>query len=486
MNRPVIGPILFSGQENSCDVRSVGGITATMKALSLSLTTLVFGLGIGCERPSSDVPENVFGHCIYENRFSGLEECREFRGDGWDADAAQGSCDEYNVDLVLGACPYERTQGACVTSSDPLLAIQLVIPGDDAATCANNERGCEVFGGGTWVEGSVCGGADENAADDVFDADNYYVPETLQCVDPLAGEPDGNGEGGSVCTWNQISGCTEEGRRYEDYASCDDVRTQRPYSAVPPNTSEPAVDPRLENAVYAAEVEWVKAQVEACACVCCHKSSVTPDGAAVFDTEFAGNFPNSFSEYGLAFAARAFDSSYLGAFAPSENNGFGRDIAGLPSTDQERMKAFFEAELEHRGSSVAEWADLPPQPEIFFRQATFEPEACGEGQGVDADGTVRWTGGRARYVYVLDDGSENPGNPPNRDKPDGTLWRIDTVPPATPVRTGSLRYGVVPEGHKQVLPEAGSPEALVSGRSYLLFALADIGIPMTRCRFTME
>ncbi len=453
----------------------------------LGFLALGVAVGVGgCERPSSDVPDTVFGHCIYENRFSGLEECREFRGDGWDESQAQASCDEYSVSLSLGPCPYAETQGACVTSSDPQLAIQLVIPGDDAATCANNKRGCEVFGGGTWVDGSVCGGAGSNAADDVYDPDNYYVPETLQCIEPQAGEEPGAGEGGSVCTWNQISGCTEEGRRYEDYASCEVVRTQRPYGPVPPNASEPLDDPRLDDPVYAAEVEWVKGQVEACACVCCHKASVTPDGAAIFDTEYPGNFANSFSEYGLAFAARAFDSSYLGAFAPADNNGFGRDISGLPSTDQERMRAFFAAELEHRGSSVEEWSDLPPQPEIFFRQSTFEPEACEDGQGVFADGTVRWTGGRARYVYVLEDGSANPLNPPNLDKPAGTMWRVDTVPPAVPVKTGELRYGVVPDGHKQVLPESGTPTALVPGQQYLLFALADIGVPMTRCRFTAE
>ena len=450
----------------------------------LLLLTAALAAGSGCGRPSTDLPETVFGHCIYTNRFSNLEECREFRGDGWDSASAQASCDEYSVDLVDGACPYTETQGACVTSSDPATAQQLVIPGADASTCANNERGCEVFGGGTWVPGTVCGGASIDDADDVYDADNFYVPEELLCVEPKAGEPPGQGPDGKVCTWNQISGCTEEGRAFEDYASCDDVRTQRPYSPVPPNDTEPAVDVRLEDPVYAAEVEWAKGQLESCACVCCHKESVTPAGASVFDTEFPGNFANSFSTYGLAFAARAFDSSFLGNFPASDNNGFSRDVAGLPSTDQPRLKRFFERELAHRGSSIDEYSDLLPQPEIFYRQAIFEPEACEAGQGVDADGTVRWTGGRARYLYVLEVGSDNPGNPPNLDKPDGTIWRIDTVPPAVPMKTREVTFGEVPEGHQQKSPADGAPTGLVAGESYVLFAFADIGVPMTRCVFT--
>ena len=443
--------------------------------------------GVGCERPSGEVPESVFGHCIYENRFSGLDECREFRGDGWTESAAQASCDEYEVDLELSPCPYPESerQGACVTTTDPELTIQLVIAGE-ADGCPSAERGCELFGGGTWVEGEVCGGGGGSSADDVFDPDNFYIPETLECVEPLAGEPVGQSADGKVCTFQQISGCTEEGRNFEDYASCDVVRTQRPYSPVPPNDTEPANDPRLQDADYAAELAWVKGQLNSCACACCHKDSITPNGAAIFDTDAAGNFANTFTNYGLAFAARAFDSSYLGNYPAAENNGFSRDVAGLPSTDQQRMKAFFTAELEHRGSSVDEFSDLPPQPEIFYRQAIFEPEACENGEGVDDDGIVRWRGGRARYLHILEVGSVNPGNPPDLDTPDGSLWRVGTLPPTIPMKTGEVVYGSVPDGHAQKIPETGEAPALVAGRDYVIFAFADIGIPMTRCIFTAQ
>lgn len=443
--------------------------------MRVALSALVVTVGLASCRPDGSVPDNVFGHCIYENRFSKLEECREFRGDGWTEDEAQASCDEYSVTFATGACPYDNTQGACVTSSDPQKALQLVIPGDDASSCPDNERGCELFGGGTWVDGNVCSGSTIDV-DDNYDAENYYVPETQTCV-----EVEG---GASVCTWNQMSGCTEEGRRFEEFASCEDVITQRPYSPVPPDTANSTDDPRMDDAVYAAEVGWVKSQLDACACVCCHKGSITPEGAAIFDTEADGNFVNTFSDWGIGFAARAFDSSLLGSYDAADNNGFSRFTAGMPSTDEPRMKRFFEGELAHRGLTVADFAGETPAPFVFYEQDIYEPQDCEEGEGVDDDGIVRWEGGRARYLYILEEGSRNPGVAPNLDKPDGTLWRIDTVPPAVPMKTGEVTFGVVPEGHEQEIPAASAvPAELAPGR-YVIFALADVGVPMTRCIFT--
>jgi hypothetical protein len=282
-----------------------------------------------------------------------------------------------------------------------------------------------------------------------------------------------------------MSGCTEEGRHFEDYASCEDIRTQRPYLPVPPNDTEPAVDPRMEDPSYAADVAWAKAQLDACACVCCHKASAAPAGASIFDTDAPGNFLGTFTTWGLAFGANAFDSSLLGNYPPEQNNGFTRSLSGMPSTDPERMQAIFQRELEYRGSSMEEWADTTPQPDIFYRQAIYEPGPCDEGQGVAADGSLRWTGGRARYVYVLEATAENPMLPPNMDKPAGTLWRIDTLPPAVPAKSGEVSYGEVPAGHEQEIPAGGAaPAPLVEGESYLMWTLADIGQPSTRCVFT--
>ena len=53
--------------------------------------------------------------------------------------------------------------------------------------------------------------------------------------------------------------------------------------------------------------------------------------------------------YSLAMMAGWIDSTAFGAFDPADNNGFAREITGMPSTDPDRMKAYFEGELARQG-----------------------------------------------------------------------------------------------------------------------------------------
>ena len=106
------------------------------------------------------------------------------------------------------------------------------------------------------------------------------------------------------------------------------------------------------------------------------------------------------------------------------------------------------------------------------------------GEGVDADGTITWTGGDARYVYVLEADARSPTVPPNLDIPEGTLWRIDVPSDGDPVRSGEVVFGDVPSGTTQRVPAAGDPAALVPGTSYYLYASRDVLVPVTRCVFT--
>src|SRR4051794_30521907 len=55
-----------------------------------------------------------------------------------------------------------------------------------------------------------------------------FIPAFDDCRDPKPGET-GSGPNGQVCTHTLISGCTEPGKYYPDYASCEVVRTQRPF-----------------------------------------------------------------------------------------------------------------------------------------------------------------------------------------------------------------------------------------------------------------
>ena len=206
----------------------------------------------------------------------------------------------------------------------------------------------------------------------------------------------------------------------------------------------------------------------------------------MWDIEGENNWINTFTPYGLAFAGGFIPSWPLGAYPKEENNGFDRSITGLPTTDIARMQAFFAAELEHRGMSAADFAGDEPTPSIFYDQHTYEPGKCDAGIGVAADGKITWTDGPARYVYVLEDGSDNPGVPPNLDLPDGTVWKVDVRPESSAVKSGELTFGKVPPGADQAFPQDGAAPALTSGKTYYLYVQADVGIPITRCTFAYE
>jgi hypothetical protein len=193
---------------------------------------------------------------------------------------------------------------------------------------------------------------------------------------------------------------------------------------------------------------------------------------------------DSFYDSGLALGAGWVDSSAFGAFDPTDNNGFDRVHSGFPTTDPARMKAFFVAELAHRGKTQADFPNAPAFGGPLVDQQRFKPSACAKGEGVGSDGKLHWTGGPARYVWVLDAESANPTVPPNLDLPTGTLWRVDVPWEGVPVRDG-FTYGAAPAGATQRFPAQGaSPKALEPGKTYYLYVAADVGNPITRCTFT--
>lgn len=442
-------------------------------------------LAIACQESSPDAPTAapeavIAGHCVYTNPFSKQEECREFHGSAWTEDAVAEDCRAKSAEVRPGACGYAETLGSCVLKGEPDMVVHIVMPGDDASLCENQKLGCEVFAGGAFVAAGVCTESSEGAPEGT----TPFEPPVLVCSDPLPGEPVGQSEDGKVCTWQMISGCTEPGRRFVDYASCEQVYTQRPYYPVPPAGDSKAPDPRLKDPTYVAELAWVKEQVEATGCTCCHQKSITPEGAAIWDIEAEGNWANTFSSYGLAFAGGFIDSSLLGAYPASENNGFSRETTGIPTTDPARMAAFFESELAYRGLTPEFFADWNPVPEVFYQQSIYEPSMCGSGEGVGADLTVRWSGGGARYLYVMEASATNPGTPPNLDLPEGTLWRLDVPPDGQPLKSGEVTFGEVPHGMKQGFPLSGPPSQLEPNKTYYLYATADVMVPITRCLFT--
>jgi len=319
----------------------------------------------------------------------------------------------------------------------------------------------------------------------VTDADDamprVFIPPFVDCREPLDGVP-GNGPDGQVCTNVAISGCTEEGRYFPDYASCDVVLTQRPYGPLPPaNAPAAADDPRLEDADYMGELAWAKQQIEASGCTCCHDSRQVP--ASQWDVAAEPIWLDTLSDGGLALFSGLADSSTLGAFPAAENFGFDRSYTGIPSTDGERMRAFMLRELERRGISVDEAKAVQPFGGPIYINYNTKPTRCTAEQGIDPDGVVHFPE-NARYVYVLESGSKNPGVPPNLDLPEGTIWRLDVLPNAEPIRAG-FRYGDTPPGSYQHTPAASPAPALPFATTYHFVVIEYVGLTSVNCTFEL-
>jgi hypothetical protein len=310
-----------------------------------------------------------------------------------------------------------------------------------------------------------------------------FIPPFVDCRPPADGRP-GQSEGGQVCTPVAISGATEPGRYFPDQASCEIVRRQRPYWPADPAATPKADDPRLADEAFMKELAWVTEQVAATGCTCCHDSRQTPNGPSQWSIDAKPIWTDTVSTNGIALFTGLADSSILGAYPAEENNGFQRTTTGLPSTDGARLRAFFVAELARRGVSEEQARAIPPFGGPLYELNTKKPTECKDGEGIDPSGRIRWKRGRkARYVYVLEAGSKNPGVPPNLDKPEGTIFRLDVLASADALEE-SVIYGTTPEGTAQSIPESGRAPALISGRSYQLFVAEDMALPVTNCVFT--
>lgn len=454
-----------------------------MKSL---LTPTLLALAV-CSCGKKDVPtlpEKVVGSCMYTNNFSGGQECRDYHGEWSEADL-QADCKEWQGTATVGqTCDLGALLGHCILTKGNGRFTRISNPGTEAAKCGSTIRGCELFGGGIFDPEPICGGT---VVDTGSGLPTFQQPQ-LTCKAPLPNEPPGQSDGGQVCTWEMISGATEPGRHFVDYASCDRVRTQRPYYAAPTAVDATRDDARLNDPTYKAEVEWVKGEVMAAACVCCH-STAAPRGASNWYVEQPGNFINGFYDRGLAMGAGWIDTVAFGAYPPEQNNGFSRATPDrpndpiFPTTDVARMRRFFESELAFRGRTKEEFAAVTNGAGPLDEQRRHQPTDCPEGVGMRADGALTWTGSDARYVYVLDAGSISPGVPPNLDVPQGTRWRIDVASDGTPLHSGDVSYGVVPAGAQQRVPAQGSAAALQSGQKYYLYVMQDIAIPVARCLF---
>ncbi len=287
-----------------------------------------------------------------------------------------------------------------------------------------------------------------------------------------------------VCTSVAISGSTEEGREFMEYGNCDVVLTQRPYlTEIPYNEVNP-LDPRQLDRKFMAELRWINSQVRASGCVCCHDTASSGRKAAVWDISAPGIWTDQLSDQGVAILSGKVSSEILGKFTAENNNGFSRDSTGFPTTDVPRVQQFFNNELTRRGVTDADIAAFEEFGYFLIDIIDTPPDNCTSEETIQADGKILWTGGNARYVYVKEVGSQNPGVPPSNDNPEGVLWRLDVLANVAELSPGIV-YGGIPDGTYQVTPaDNAAPPALVSGQKYQLYVLLDILQPICNCIFT--
>lgn len=428
-------------------------------------------------------------HCQFTNPFSREAECKEYTGADWSPASARDDCDvgQYKQPGIFkaGACEEFPTLGRCEISSYFGQDYRLLLGGDNADFCSTTARACTNFLGGQFVSSETC--ADRAVPTEPISSTPFVFHwPTRTCQAPLEGEPAGSGPDGQVCTWSLISACTEPGRQYSDYGDCEIVKTNRPYYPVPGRAVAGDDDPRLKDEAYLRDSEWIKSEVKACACVCCHTEKGTR-GAAKWSVDAGPLWTDTMSDTAISLFAGYVDSSALGSFDPAENNGFDRIRSALPTTDVERTLAFFRAEFNRRGIEES-WAEgINDIGGPLIEQREHVPGACAGEATLEADGTIRWSDERgARYVYVLAEGSVNPGLPPNFDLPEGTLWRVSLPVEGEPLASGKVRYGITPEGALQTHPIDGStPPPLQSGTRYYLYILNDVAVPLARCIATL-
>ena len=290
-----------------------------------------------------------------------------------------------------------------------------------------------------------------------------------------------------VCFWDQVAGAVPEGEVFGERSECNIVRTQGPSWFVPPVPLIEHDEEALNDEDFARELEWAREQGWASGCACCH-SSQTTGYASRWDYDAPGIWTDTLPMSGVVMGAGLADEhNLLGFWDASDNFGFDREHAIIPTTDIDRMQAFFQKEFERRGGTEK---DIQDAKDLFLR-ANFQifeeaSECISPFEGVDENGVVHWNGAEARQIYIQEVDADNPGFPPNFDLPDKTAWALYVEPTAEPIEQGTVKIGEQPAGSLQTMPADGSYPVLEAGKTYKLFVNPDFMlVRLANCTFTM-
>lgn len=278
-----------------------------------------------------------------------------------------------------------------------------------------------------------------------------------------------------VCVWENTTATVPEGLAFTDIADCSKVFTQAPSWFVEPRQvfeSDPSI---LKDDSYTTEADWVRDQIRSAGCACCHASSVGSGNTSGFDVDAPQVWTDSIENYQLAMISGIYDEHALfGILEPDENHGFVRDDTMFPSTNPDRMRAFFLSELQRRNASQADFDEGERVLQSFFSRLFEEPTECiSPWTGIEDDKIIWNSDGGVRQIYLLKENSETPGFPPTEDIPQGTVWALYVNADAEPIQSGQIELGAQPTGTTQFIPADGSKPELEHGSTYRLFATPD-------------
>ena len=177
--------------------------------------------------------------------FSASVECATFAGTGWTPANTRESCSaEMDSSFSATSCDMPSILGTCTLDQGSPLEKVISFPGDDPESCALTAIGCTQFASGIFAPSTICDAVDPEPEQPQTNIGGVvFVPPQLICSD-------GNNEMPGLSTDESLhlasdQGCTEPGRKFADYASCDPVMSQRPFAPVPPSTFKTEADDPL-------------------------------------------------------------------------------------------------------------------------------------------------------------------------------------------------------------------------------------------------
>ena len=291
-----------------------------------------------------------------------------------------------------------------------------------------------------------------------------------------------------VCVWNSPTAAAPEGVYFNEIGACDHVFTQAPSWFVEPKREYASDRTLLEDETFITELHWARDQISSSGCGCCHSSNIGSEHASGWDAGAPEVWTDTLSNARLYLLSGMIEEHQsFGEFNPDENHGFTRSEVMQPSSDPERLRAFFLSEFERRGGSEEDKMEAQQQMDSLFSRKEEESRECIQPFEGLIDGKFVWNDEQtSRQVYIQEIESELPGFPPNLDRPAGTVWAFRMpADQAEGFPSGTIELGVLPEKAIQLVPQDGSAPQFESGKTYRFFVTPDVMLlRLANCVFT--